>query len=132
MDWSSRRHARGRPPHPDVLTPAEWRVLEGVREGRSNAEIGERLDVSVNTVRTHVSSMLTKLELPDRRALAAWVGAPAPVSARALDRFGLLAPWLRLGAAGTAAVLAGALLWMALDGGRGGAGGASEDPTATP
>ncbi len=24
---------RGRPPHNDILTPAEWRVVEGVRHG---------------------------------------------------------------------------------------------------
>lgn len=24
---------RGRPPHPDILTPAEWRVVEGVWHG---------------------------------------------------------------------------------------------------
>ena len=34
---------RGRPPHPGVLTPAEWRVLEELREGRTNAEIAVRL-----------------------------------------------------------------------------------------
>ena len=66
----------GRPPHPDVLTPAEWRVLDHLREGRANAEIAVRLGVSVNTVRTHVSNMLAKLELPDRHALAAWDGQP--------------------------------------------------------
>ncbi|NIR62070.1 MAG: helix-turn-helix transcriptional regulator, partial [Gammaproteobacteria bacterium] len=43
------RRGRGRPPHPDVLTPAEWRVLEHVRDGRSNAEIAERLGLSLHT-----------------------------------------------------------------------------------
>ena len=33
------RNPRGRPRHPDVLTPAEWRVLEQLREGGTNAEI---------------------------------------------------------------------------------------------
>ena len=27
----------GRPPHPDVLTPAEWRVLDQIRAGHPNA-----------------------------------------------------------------------------------------------
>jgi len=66
----------GRPPHPDVLTPAEWRVLEHVRAGHPNAEIAVRLGISVNTVRYHVSNMLAKLEQPDRQALAAWDGEP--------------------------------------------------------
>ena len=73
----------GRPPHPDVLTPAEWRVLEHVREGRPNAEIAVRLGISVNTVRYHVSNMLAKLDQPDRHALAAWDGEPR-------ERFGWL------------------------------------------
>ncbi len=67
---------RGRPPHPDILTPAERRVLDEVRAGRTNPEIAERLEVSVNTVRYHVSNMLAKLGLPDRRALAAWRESP--------------------------------------------------------
>ena len=33
--------SRGRPPHADVLTPAEWRVVEGVRHGMSNPQIDE-------------------------------------------------------------------------------------------
>jgi len=75
----------GRPPHPDVLTPAEWRVLDHLRAGRANAEIAVRLGISVNTVRTHVSNMLAKLEVPDRHALAAWDGQPK-------RRFGWLPP----------------------------------------
>ncbi len=128
MDWFTRR-GRGRPPHPDILTPAEWRVLEGVREGRQNAEIAADLGVSVNTVRTHVSSMLGKLDLPDRHALAAWDGEPAPVTSRALGRFGLAAPWLRIAAPSAAVLALVAMVWVALDGGRGGAaGGAASSP----
>lgn len=67
----------GRPRYPDVLTPAEWRVLEQIRGGKANAEIAVRLGVSINTVRYHVSNMLAKLEQPDRHALASWAGEPA-------------------------------------------------------
>ena len=66
------RNRGGRPRHPDVLTPAEWRVLEALRDGGTNAEIAARIGVSTNTVRYHVSNVLAKLELRDRRALAAW------------------------------------------------------------
>ena len=66
----------GRPRYPDVLTPAEWRVLEHVRDGRPNAEIAVRLGISVNTVRYHVSNMLAKLEVADRGELATWDGRP--------------------------------------------------------
>lgn len=67
---------RGRPPYPDVLTPAEWRVVDGIREGRTNAEIADGLGVSVNTVRYHVSNILSKTGLDDRNSLAAWRGQP--------------------------------------------------------
>jgi DNA-binding CsgD family transcriptional regulator len=73
------RRTQGRPPHPDVLTPAEWRVLEELRRGRSNPEIARELGISLNTVKTHVSSMLGKLGLAHRHELAAWRGEPAAV-----------------------------------------------------
>ena len=66
------RNRRGRPRHPDVLTPAEWRVLEALREGGTNAEIAARLGLSLDTVKYHISNMLAKLELRDRRTLASW------------------------------------------------------------
>ena len=71
----------GRPRHADVLTPAEWRVLEQVRAGRANAEIAVRLGISVSTVRYHLGNILGKLELPDRAAMAAWDGEPRRVRA---------------------------------------------------
>ena len=67
---------RGRPAYPDVLTPAEWRVVEGIRQGRTNGEIAEALGVSVNTIRYHVSNILSKTGLSDRNALASWQGRP--------------------------------------------------------
>ena len=62
----------GRPPHPDALTPAEQRVLAELRKGGTNAEIAVRLGRSAETVRTHIASMLSKLDLADRHQLAAW------------------------------------------------------------
>ncbi|AVT38949.1 LuxR C-terminal-related transcriptional regulator [Plantactinospora sp. BB1] len=52
------------------ISPREAEVLALVGEHLSNAEIGARLFISVRTVETHVSSLLRKLEVPDRRALA--------------------------------------------------------------
>lgn len=63
---------RGRPPHPDILTPAEWQVLEGVRAGLTNQEIADHLGVTFHTVKFHISNMLGKLHLEDRQALAVW------------------------------------------------------------
>lgn len=151
MNLFHRRHTRGRPPHPDVLTPAEWRVLEQLRQGIPNAEIAERLGVSINTVKTHVSNMLAKLELDDRGALAAWSGDPAEVSRRALRGVpALLAPlrWAqrsaqalatpaKIVAVGVGTVAFAGVLWIALGGAQGEdvlevAQTASPTPTASP
>ena len=158
MQFFRRRHDRGRPPHQDVLTPAEWRVLEQLREGRPNAEIAERLGLSVNTVKTHVSSMLAKLELDDRAALGAWTGEPAEASRRALQGApALLAPLggvrrgasalatpAKIAAIGAGTVAFAGVLWIALSGALGENAGDSisgetpspvaqtASPTATP
>jgi len=65
---------RGRPPWSDVLTPAEWRVVEGVRHGMSNALIASRQGVSVDAVKFHVSNALGKLGFASRRELRRWAG----------------------------------------------------------
>jgi len=49
------------------LTGREWDVLELMRSGAPTAEIAERLFVSQTTVRSHVSAILKKLHVRDRR-----------------------------------------------------------------
>ncbi len=95
---------RGRPPHPDLLTPAERRVLEELRKGGTNAEIAVRIGIGPETVKTHISNMLAKLELDDRHELAAWREEDAPGRRR-----WLLAPFL-LRPLVTAGVVAGVVV----------------------
>ncbi|MEV5894408.1 ATP-binding protein [Nonomuraea fuscirosea] len=59
------------------ISPREAEVLELVGAHLSNAEIAARLCISVRTVESHVSSLLRKLEAPDRRALAQRAPGPA-------------------------------------------------------
>jgi two-component system NarL family response regulator len=48
------------------LTEREVQVLEGIAKGRSNKEIGHDLSISEATVKSHVNSILAKLEANDR------------------------------------------------------------------
>ena len=66
--------ARGRPPHDDQLTPAEWAVVEWVRHGLTNRQIAERRGIGVDAVKFHVANALVKLGLVDRKELRRWDG----------------------------------------------------------
>jgi DNA-binding CsgD family transcriptional regulator/catechol 2,3-dioxygenase-like lactoylglutathione lyase family enzyme len=70
------RRPRGRPRHDDVLTPAEWRIVNAVRHGLSNGQIAKRRSISLDAVKFHVANAIAKLGLADRRALRQWRGAP--------------------------------------------------------
>jgi DNA-binding NarL/FixJ family response regulator len=58
--------APGRDRRLDALTPRELDILREVARGQSNAEIAAVLFVTEHTVKTHVSNLLTKLNLRDR------------------------------------------------------------------
>ena len=48
------------------LTEREMEVLHHIAEGCSNVEIGEKLFVSENTIKTHVSNLFVKLDVKRR------------------------------------------------------------------
>lgn len=64
------------------LTPRELDVLRLLSAGRSNAEIAAALHVSVETVKTHVGNVLSKLDVRDRTqaAIAAYEAGLVPPS----------------------------------------------------
>ena len=57
--------------NPAGLTPRQLAVLDLLREGLTNAEIAERLVLSVRTVDHHVAAILDKLGVRSRRDAAA-------------------------------------------------------------
>ena len=54
----------------DLLTNRELDVLQGIADGLTNHEIAQRLTITDETVKSHISSMLRKLTLSHRTQLA--------------------------------------------------------------
>ncbi|MDN3955723.1 response regulator [Sporolactobacillus laevolacticus] len=54
----------------DQLTTREKEVLKLIAEGKNNSEIAETLFIGIKTVKTHVSSIFSKLEVADRTQAA--------------------------------------------------------------
>ncbi len=53
-----------------MLTKREQEVLQEIAKGRSNKEIAAELHITEQTVKTHVSNVLAKLEVDDRTQAA--------------------------------------------------------------
>jgi len=58
------------PDNPEPLTERETDVLRLLAQGQSNKEIAHNLSVSEKTVKSHVSSILRKLDVPSRTQAA--------------------------------------------------------------
>ncbi len=65
---SSRRKAEKH----DILTERELEILREIGRGKTNKEISESLYIGIKTVKTHVSNILSKLELEDRTKAAVY------------------------------------------------------------
>ena len=101
---------RGRPKHPDILTPREWEVLALLREGLSNDEIAQRLGISLAGAKYHVSEILGKLGVASRDEAARWEPSERPWWAGVAAPMAWLSrkasvSWLATATAGVAAVL---------------------------
>ena len=93
-----------------MLTPAEWRVIDEVRTGATNAEIAVRLGLSITTIKFHIRNIRAKLELDDRADLAAWRREAEPKTTGRrwlLAPFGLVAGFWKPVVGGTALVVVG-------------------------
>lgn len=60
---------RGRPRFPGLFTPAEERVLAGLERELTYQQIADELEVSYDTVKYHVSNMLSKAGVESRTEL---------------------------------------------------------------
>ncbi|KKK62574.1 hypothetical protein LCGC14_3002960, partial [marine sediment metagenome] len=96
--------------------PREWEVLELVREGLTNEQIAERLGISRDGVKYHVSEILSKLGLSSRQEAAAWQPERRPWWAVAPAFLGWTLKQLSLP---TAAKVAGGVAVVAVAGGVG-------------
>lgn len=59
----------------DRLTKREFEVMRFIARGYTYREVAAELVLSVKTVESHVSAVLRKLQLSDRRELARWAAA---------------------------------------------------------
>lgn len=48
------------------FTQREWQILALLRDGRTTTEIADQLYIATVTVRTHIASILRRLDVPDR------------------------------------------------------------------
>jgi DNA-binding CsgD family transcriptional regulator len=72
--YAGRGRGRGERKRPaagwDSLTQTEAQIVELVRQGRTNAEIGRQMFVSARTVQSHLTHIYTKLGVKSRTELA--------------------------------------------------------------
>jgi DNA-binding NarL/FixJ family response regulator len=64
----TRRKLFVRETRPTQLTSREWEIMELLRQGLSTEDVARRLFVAPGTVRVHISSVLKKLQVPDRKS----------------------------------------------------------------
>lgn len=68
---------RGRPKHPETLTPRQAEVFSLLRKGMTNDEIAKKLGISIDGVKYHVSDILLRLGVNSRYE-AQYIDVPPP------------------------------------------------------
>ncbi len=101
------------------LTERQRQVLRLIAAGKTNAEIGEALGISLDGAKWHVSEILSKLDVATREEAAAWWTRREGLAARLVRVLRTLTPgasWLKVGGgvAVLAAVSAAAVVVVAL------------------
>lgn len=72
LDAFSGMEVKDLDPDLDKLTKREREVLQHIARGYTYREVGEQLFISVKTVENHMSAVLRKLQLSNRRELTRW------------------------------------------------------------
>lgn len=75
LDAFSGQAAADNDPELDLLTTREQEVMRLIARGYTYREAAASLHLSVKTVETHVSAVLRKLQLSNRRELTSWANA---------------------------------------------------------
>jgi DNA-binding NarL/FixJ family response regulator len=68
----------------EALTDREEQIVAAVARGRTNSEIARELHITLSTVKTHITSLMTKLGARNRVEIAMW----AYETKRVRSRFG--------------------------------------------
>lgn len=66
---SKMRRPDGPKPH-EALTKRELEILQLIADGKTNGDIAEELYIAMKTVKTHITNILSKLEVDDRTQAA--------------------------------------------------------------
>lgn len=72
LDAFSSIEVKGLDPELDKLTKREREVLQHIARGYTYREVGDQLFISSKTVENHMSAVLRKLQLSNRRELTRW------------------------------------------------------------
>ena len=57
----------------DYLTPREFQIAQMVGSGANNKEIAHRLNITESTVKSHLTTIFSKLQIPDRLRLGLFI-----------------------------------------------------------